>query len=405
MIEKGESSILRKSLRFDLGSSRAGSALSCQTSRLLKVECGLRQTSLKDDQVLRLTASRTLDMPVRILIVGAGAVGAFYGSRLAFAPNTAVSALCRSNFQAVKSGGFKISSPNFKDYVFRPEHTFGNPHEARQSGVQWDYLLVSTKALPDVSEDSELLDGLVGDRTSIVLVQNGIGIEEPYRKRFPQASILSAVTIVSAAQPSNGVIKHNRWTRISIGPYLPYLAQDSSGSQSRDQLAVESCQKLVDLFKSGGVPDAEYYDHTGLQWVRWHKIAINAAMNPSSVLSGLSSSYSMSTDAELSRHLVGCMNEVLEAAPNILGQPLPKHLATADQILKSVQRNTSGSKPSMAADWEQGRRMELEVILGNPIRIAREKGIEMPRLQSLYALLRMMQEQREKAKARARSKL
>ena len=52
----------------------------------------------------------------------------------------------------------------------------------------------------------------------------------------------------------------------------------------------------------------------------------------------------------------------------------------------------------MAIDWEQGKRMELEVILGNPIRIARAKGIEMPRLQSLYALLRMAQENREQEK-------
>jgi 2-dehydropantoate 2-reductase len=52
----------------------------------------------------------------------------------------------------------------------------------------------------------------------------------------------------------------------------------------------------------------------------------------------------------------------------------------------------------MLLDWEQGKKMELEVILGNPIRIAREKGLEMPRMQSLYALLRMAQENREQAK-------
>lgn len=335
-------------------------------------------------------------MPTRVLIVGAGAVGAFYGSRLACAPNVLVSALCRSNYKAVKSKGFQITSPQYQEYEFKPEHTFQSPEEARKAAIGWDYLLVATKALPDLGDDSSLLEGLVGDKTAIVLVQNGLGVEEPYQRRFPNSSILSAVTIVSAAQPSHGVISHNRWTRISIGPFLPHLDSGGTGSKTSDNIATELNKHLVDLLQQGGISDAEAYDHAGLQFVRWHKIAINAAMNPSSTLSGGSTNQAMSNDPELSRHLLGVMSEVLDTAPKVLGQPLPKHLATADRILRSTQKNASGSKPSMAIDWEQGRRMELEVILGNPIRIAREKGLEMPRLQSLYALLRMAQENREK---------
>ena len=52
----------------------------------------------------------------------------------------------------------------------------------------------------------------------------------------------------------------------------------------------------------------------------------------------------------------------------------------------------------MLLDWEEGKTMELEVILGNPIRIAREQGYEMPRMQSLYALLKMTQQNQRKKK-------
>jgi 2-dehydropantoate 2-reductase len=106
----------------------------------------------------------------------------------------------------------------------------------------------------------------------------------------------------------------------------------------------------------------------------------------------------MSTDPELAIHLTGIMNEVLETAPKVLGQPLPAKLASAEQILNSTRRNSSGSKPSMWGDWEKGAKMELEVILGNPIRIAREKGVEMPRLQTMYALIKKAQENRDKRK-------
>ena len=111
-----------------------------------------------------------------VLIVGAGAVGAFYGSRLATARGVLVSALCRSNYKAVKANGFQVTSPQYGNYNFKPEHTFADPEEAKKAAIRWDYLLVSTKALPDVSDDSSLLEGLVGENTSIVLVQNGLGV-------------------------------------------------------------------------------------------------------------------------------------------------------------------------------------------------------------------------------------
>ncbi|KAF1954446.1 2-dehydropantoate 2-reductase [Byssothecium circinans] len=336
-------------------------------------------------------------MPAEILIVGAGAIGAFYASRLAQVAGVNVAVVCRSNYAAVKEHGFHVTSPQYGDYTYTPSHTFATPDEARKSGIQWDYIVVSTKALPDVNDDSAILEGLVFDRTAIVLIQNGLGVEEPYLSRFPQTAICSAVTIASCAQPSHGNIKHNRWTRINSGPYLPHL--DMGSAKNSDARIIEQNNAFVALLKEGGIKDAEAYDHAKLQLVRWHKIAINASMNPSSVLSGCISNNVMSLDSELSIHLKAVMEEVLSTAHKVLGKPLPKEFATPEQILRSTQKNTSGSKPSMALDWEAGKTMELEVILGNPIRIARERGFEMPRLQTLYALLRMAQETRTKSKS------
>ena len=157
--------------------------------------------------------------------------------------------------------------------------------------------------------------------------------------------------------------------------------------------------RLVGLLRDAGISDAEEYDHAGLQFVRWHKIAINAAMNPSSVLSGGCTNQEMAAkDAELGEHLLGVMREILSTAPKVLGKALPSTLASPEKILESTRRNDSGSRPSMWGDWEKGARMELEVILGNPIRMARKKGLEMPRLQTMYALIKAAQANRDKAK-------
>jgi 2-dehydropantoate 2-reductase len=335
-------------------------------------------------------------MPVNMLIVGAGAIGAFYASRLAVVSGTSVSVICRSNYKAVKANGFQVTSPQYGDYTFTPAHTFANPDEARKSSIQWDFIVVSTKALPDVSDDSTILEGLVSDKTAIVLIQNGLGVEEPYAKRFPRAAICSAVTIATCAQPQHGQIKHNRWTRINSGPYLPHL--DTGGSKDADIRNNEQNDAFIALLKEGGIKDAEAYSHAKLQLVRWHKIAINASFNPSSVLTLCSPNASLASDPEVTIHLKGVMTEILETAPKILGQPMPKEFATPDKILASTRKNTSGSRPSMAIDWDAGKKMEIEVILGNPIRIARERGFEMPRLQTLYAMVRMAQEVRDKRK-------
>lgn len=332
-----------------------------------------------------------------ILILGAGAIGAFYGSRLAQVPDVQVSVVCRSNYNAVSRAGFSISSPTFGSYTFVPYRVFANPKEAADSEIPWDYIVVSTKALPDVSDDSDILTGLVKNHTNIVLVQNGLGVEDPYAKRFPSTIILSAVTIASAAQTEPGVIKHNRWTRISIGPYLPGLGNAAAAEEGHK--ATKQNQNLVRLLKEGGIKDAEQYSHSKLQIVRWHKIAINASMNPSAVLSGGTTNNAMAADPELYIHLKGVMDEVLSTAEKVLKTPLPKDLATSEAILKSTLRNTSGSKPSMLLDWEQGKAMELEVILGNPIRIAKAHGLEMPRMQTLYALLKKAQQNRDQKRS------
>ncbi|KAH9871110.1 hypothetical protein J1614_006684 [Plenodomus biglobosus] len=338
-------------------------------------------------------------MPTNILILGAGAIGAFYASRLALVPNVSVSVICRSNYTAVSTSGFQITSPQYGSYSFTPAHTFQSAEEARNSNIQWDYIVVSTKALPDVSDDSAILTGLISPQTAIVLIQNGLGVEHPYRARFPHNPICSAVTIATCAQPSPGHIQHNRWTRINSGPYLPHLDTPSASPplvpSDADAFADEKNTTFTSLLTAGGIKDATPYTHSKLQLLRWHKLAINASFNPTSVLTLGTPNAAIASDPELQRHIIGTMREILDTAPKILGHPMPSDFATPEAIVKSTVRNTSGSLPSMAMDWMAGKRLEIEVILGNPIRMARERGIEMPRLQSLYALVRMAQEVRE----------
>jgi ketopantoate reductase len=309
----------------------------------------------------------------------------------------------------------------------------------------WDFIIVTTKALPDRSDDSALIAPLVGPRSCIVLIQNGVGVEEPYRARFPTTPIVSAVTVISAEQTAPGTVRQNRWTRIHLGPYsnsasfssspvetvLP-RGDDTTGALSPTASAVPSSPSLTSSLRNnsnsnhpttaapldipalqaagaaraaqladwwtrlGGLRDALVADELGLQTLRWHKLCINAAFNPAAVLSGGRGNADMVRDAELRAHLAGVMREIWEeAAPAVLGRPFPPSMAGPERILASTERNV-GSKPSMLLDWEAGRPLEIEVILGNPIRIARARGVELRRLQTVYALVKSMQEMRDR---------
>ena len=316
-----------------------------------------------------------------------------------------------------------METHTYGSYHFTPHAVYSSIVDAAQSKKNWDFIIVTTKALPNLIDDSETIAPLVTKDSSIVLIQNGVGVEEPHRARFPKNPILSAVTIVSAAQTEPGTIKQNRWTRISVGPYVEASDEPFEGRQELETRSKRENTRFVELLKGGGIEDAEDYEEKGLQLVRWHKLAvrpfsrsvatfadrfeqINASMNTSAVLSGGTGNSRMSLDPELRLHLTGCMNEIFTTAPLVLSVPWPPKLASinAEKILKSSERNTAG-KPSMLLDWEAGRPLELEVILGNPLRIARRKGVEMPRLQSLYALLKMAEARRDEEKNVGKAKL
>ncbi|KAF4459028.1 2-dehydropantoate 2-reductase [Fusarium albosuccineum] len=262
---------------------------------------------------------------VNVVFIGAGAVGCFYASRLHHpSHNIHVSLVARSNYAAIQKDGVKLLTRTFGDYTFTPDGAFPSVDVAAaapapgSSGAKrdWHYIFVTTKALPDISDDSSIITPLVGPKSCIVLIQNGVGVEEPFRKRFPDTPIVSAVTVVSAEQTSPGTIRQNRWTRISIGPYTDGLGKEDSNLGRRGTECTEALRRWwTDL---GGIRDVEPHDEVGLQTVRWHKLCINAAMNPSAVLSGGRGNADMVADEELKRHLLGVMHEIRDAVPRIL---------------------------------------------------------------------------------------
>ncbi|POW16647.1 hypothetical protein PSTT_01131 [Puccinia striiformis] len=286
-----------------------------------------------------------------------------------------VSFVCWSNYEVVKTEGIEIKSSTFGKKVL-PDRV-DNPA-----------LLLPLLKIPDNNQRPPTL----------VLISNGIKFEDNHRGRHPKVPILSAVTVVNAEQLEPSLVRQNHQTRISLGPYLNFPSYlENPHSLVDPQLEVHSQSQLkclAKLLRDGKTNDPEIYGKRDLRIVHWHKLAINASMNPTSILSGGLPSSNMVKEGGLRVYLEGCMTEVFEAAKIIFGiESFPPHLASIERILKSIE--TAGQrlkiKPSMLVDGELGRPLEIKATMGLPIRIATRAGIKLSGIQSMYAFLTHLQ--------------
>ena len=193
------------------------------------------------------------------LIFGAGGVGCVYGYILHRGGAT-VTAVCRTNYNAVKERGILVRSKIFGECHYKPfpTRTVG---EAASNGP-FDYIVVASKAFPGTAE--VIGEAVTPGQTAIVLAQNGIAIEEDYAKLYPGNAIISGVVYLPVTQVEPGVIEMGPLERFEIGTY-PAKASEKAKLQTR---------RLSELWKAGGATAPVYDD---VQPVRWLKVAINVS--------------------------------------------------------------------------------------------------------------------------------
>lgn len=301
---------------------------------------------------------------MNVLIVGAGAVGALFGSALA-RQGARVSVVCRSDYDAVSRDGYDIRSSVFGDHRFRPERVYRNVADCREPP---DYLLLTSKVLENVDR-AALIRPAVGPRTVIVLIQNGVDIEPPVAEAFPDNELLSSLAFVAVGRGAPGQVNH-----LSLGSLI--LGRFPSG-------VTPAAQAIAAAFEAGKVPCKLTENVIG---ARWQKAVWNAVFNPISILGGvLDTNAMLRTEAEVT-FARRAMQEVCDVA-QAAGHPQSPNLV--EQMLATT-RQMPAYKTSMALDYENGRPMEIEAILGNTVRAARRVGVATPNLDAIYALSKMV---------------
>jgi 2-dehydropantoate 2-reductase len=297
----------------------------------------------------------------KIAIVGSGAIGLYYGTRLALA-GAEVRFLLRSDLGAVRERGITV---RVGDQTLRipPERVgaFGGPAEIGPV----DLVVVALKTTAN-DQLATLLPPLLGPQTAILTLQNGLGADELLATLFGADRILGGLCFIGNNRVAPGEVVCFHPGTMTLGEF---------GRPAGDRVRALAAQ-----FESAGVK-VSVVDN--FREARWRKLVWNVPFNGLTLATGLTTDRLLA-DPHLAAEVRALMEEVVAGA-HAQNLDIPEALL---QELLDLTPALGAYQPSSLLDWLAGREVEVEAIWGEPLRRAQAAGAQTPRLALLYALLR-----------------
>ncbi|KAL3454342.1 ApbA-domain-containing protein [Aspergillus insuetus] len=318
----------------------------------------------------------------RVLVVGTGGIGTMSAYALEKGGLAEVTAVMRSNYDAAMSNGVDIDSVLWGQIKgWRPTAITKTVPDVSQGEVApFDYILVTTKNIPDVPPTvSDLIAPAVSPgKTAIVLSQNGINIEKPLIARFPNNPLISSVAYTGATETALAKIYNDDPDCQKIGAF--------TNLQVPADVAANAAKHYVHIYNPTGTLDVTY--DADVAAVRWRKIAYNASFNPISSILRMDTPRMRMTEHIITDLILPIIAEIREIAYAAAGVTLP-----ADVVEKVLHQdpNETAFKPSMCQDLEKGNLMEIENLVGEPLREAERVGVAAPTLRIVYGIMKGLQ--------------
>ncbi len=302
---------------------------------------------------------------MKYAIIGTGAVGGYYGGRLALAGND-VHFLLHGDYEYIRQNGLQVDSC---DGSFRLDRV--NAYRSTAEMPPCDVVLVALKSTNNALLGT-LLPPLLRPDTLVVMIQNGIGIEADVQRLLPGLQLAAGLAFICSSKTSPGRITHQDYGYINIGNY-----------SCRDTKLIDS---LISDLQSAGIRAAEVEYHEA----RWKKAVWNMPFNGMTVV--------LDTHTGLLLQDTGMLSLIREQMLEVIGAARALGVGSVDAAFADKMiGNTLNMKPylpSMKLDYDYRRPMEIYYLYTRPIEEARKAGFSMPRLGMLEAQLRFMEAQR-----------
>lgn len=305
-------------------------------------------------------------MDLKYAVIGTGAIGGYYGGMLAKSGKE-VHFLFHSDYEHVKKQGLKIDSVK-GDFHLSPVHAYNNTTDMPQC----DVVLIGLKSTNNNILQS-LLPPLLHKDSLVILIQNGLGLEEDLQKNFPDLNIAGGLAFICSNKVGAGHITHLDYGKLSIGMY----------AKENDTLIEKVCNDFINAGIESDIVD--------LEMARWKKLVWNIPYNGMTVVLNTTTDNLMNTPS--TEQLISDMMEEVIQAANYVGKgkfEIPQSFA--HDMLKMTKVMTPYS-PSMKLDYDFRRPLEIEYIYSRPIATAHKVGFAMNKVEVLEQQLRFIQSQ------------
>lgn len=290
---------------------------------------------------------------MKILVMGSGGVGGYFGGRLAAAGNDVTFVARGAHLAAMQRDGLVLDS-QIGNLTIEPVKAVGDPAEA---GGPVDIVLFATK-LGDTESAARSLAPVIGPETIIITFQNGVEGPDIIAKALPGAHVLAGVIRIASHIPKPGVIEQR-------GTFADMEFGETDGHRN------PRLEAFHGLCRAAGI-NANLADD--IRRVVWEKFAFLAPFAGLTALTGQTAG-PLRENAETRRLLHDAVSEVIAVGRAAGVHFKPDEL---DRRMKGLDSLHAGMTSSMAHDRRAGKPLELDYLSGAVVRLGVRLGVPTP---------------------------
>jgi len=303
---------------------------------------------------------------MRFAILGSGAVGGYYGAKLARAGHDVTFVARGAHLEAIRARGLEIRSAALGDFTV---HARAEQDTSRVGTV--DVVLFAVKAYDNASA-LPLLAPMLGGQTAVLTVQNGVDSAADVASAAGEARTLGGTTYIATALEAPGLI-------VQTGTHRRIVFGEAFGDLPR---MTDRVRAIHDAFSGADIQSFPVED--GRVPV-WEKFVFLAALAAFTGAARLPIGPVWADPFTRSQFLAGCRE--IEAVARAEGVPVAADVV--DRIVPYVEGIPGTMRSSLLIDLQAGKRIEVEALQGSVVRRAAKLGIAVPIMSTLYSVLKL----------------
>ena len=298
----------------------------------------------------------------QVMVMGAGAVGGYFGGRIAEHTGAKVSLIARGrHLKALQEKGLTLKSGDDLSQI--DVSAFLNPEEAPSP----DLILFTVKS-HDTEEAIQQITPIISEETQILTIQNGIENYLKLVEAFGSRRVIQGFCKIGAGVPEPGVVEHKAFGEITIGE------QDGSVSERMNAIEKILIQAEIPVTVSSQITKDV-----------WLKFAWNCLLNMVTAVGNVTVDqiFNHQESEQLCYDLFGELQQVAEKEGVELSDKEGKAILGSSKKLEGFETSTY-------QDRQKGKPMEYEAFTGAIVRLAEKHKVDVPCNRSLYALLKLI---------------